>query len=171
MEYNVAHQITTHSQRPRHHMSDNNNNSDQINDGQDLDQNAEISDKKPLKLSSLTQIFQFIAPYRKQWIGALVALILTSILSLAIIKGLGIVIDEGLASGSSNLLLKTIIALFGMSLLVVVGFYVRFYLMSWLGERASADIREKVFNHLVDLHPSYFELNRSGDIMSTSNLH
>jgi len=47
-----------------------------------------------------------------------------------------------------------------------IGTYTRFYLVSWLGERVSADIRQAVFDHLITLHPSYFEENRSGEIMS-----
>merc|ERR1711965_1099096 len=52
------------------------------------------------------------------------------------------------------------------AVLMALGTYIRFYLISWLGERVSADIRTAVFSHIVDLHPSFFENNRSGDIMS-----
>ncbi|MDB4456390.1 ABC transporter transmembrane domain-containing protein, partial [bacterium] len=50
--------------------------------------------------------------------------------------------------------------------LMSIGTFTRFYLVSWLGERVSADIRTAVFNHIVTLHPSYFETNRSGEITS-----
>jgi ATP-binding cassette subfamily B protein len=53
-----------------------------------------------------------------------------------------------------------------LGLLMSIGTYARFYLVSWLGERVSADIRQAVFDHLITLHPSYFEENRSGEIMS-----
>ena len=46
------------------------------------------------------------------------------------------------------------------------GTFVRFYLVSWLGERISADIRKAVFDNIVRLHPGFFETNRSGEIMS-----
>jgi len=49
---------------------------------------------------------------------------------------------------------------------ISVGTFVRFYLVSWLGERVSSDIRSAVFRNLVQLHPGYFETNRSGEIMS-----
>ena len=49
---------------------------------------------------------------------------------------------------------------------MALGIYCRLFLISWLSERVSADIRTSVFNHLISLHPSFFELNRSGDIMS-----
>ena len=47
-----------------------------------------------------------------------------------------------------------------------MGTFSRFYLMSWIGERVSNDIRKAVFNRIVTLHPSYFEENRSGELMS-----
>jgi ATP-binding cassette subfamily B protein len=49
---------------------------------------------------------------------------------------------------------------------IAVGTFTRFYFVSWLGERISADLRAAVFNNLVGLHPSFFEENRPGEIMS-----
>jgi ATP-binding cassette subfamily B protein len=49
---------------------------------------------------------------------------------------------------------------------IAVGTFFRFYLVSWLGERVSADLRSAVFRNLVRLHPGFFEDNRSGEIMS-----
>jgi len=49
---------------------------------------------------------------------------------------------------------------------MAAGTYARHFLVSWLGERVVADLRKAVFDHIVTLHPSYFETNRSGEIMS-----
>ncbi len=49
---------------------------------------------------------------------------------------------------------------------IAVGTFFRFYLVSWLGERVSADLRRDVFQNIVRLHPGFFEDNRSGEIMS-----
>ncbi|MCL4106114.1 UNVERIFIED_CONTAM: hypothetical protein GTU68_058420 [Idotea baltica] len=49
---------------------------------------------------------------------------------------------------------------------MAVGTFIRFYLVSWLGERVSADLRLAVFNNIIGLHPGFFETNRSGEIMS-----
>ncbi len=54
----------------------------------------------------------------------------------------------------------------GVTLCIAIGTFFRFYLVSSVGERVSADIRLAVFNHVITLHPSYFETNSSGDIMS-----
>jgi len=137
---------------------------DQI-ENQAADLSDQTSDKK-LELSSLTQLLRFIAPYKLQWIGAIIALLFTAGITLGIGQGVRLVIDEGFVTGSSKQLFQAASLLFALSVLMAIGVFIRFYLMSWLGERASADIREQVFNHLVSLHPSYFETNRSGDIMS-----
>jgi len=59
--------------------------------------------------------------------------------------------------------------IFFFLLLVVglaVGTFARFYLVSWIGERVVADIRKQVFNHLINLHPGFYENNRSSEIQS-----
>src|SRR5690554_2688977 len=58
----------------------------------------------------------------------------------------------------------------GLFFVLVIGLafgsFARFYLVSWIGERVVADIRKKVFNHLIDLHPGFFEQNRALEIQS-----
>ena len=122
--------------------------------------------KEKINLSSLSQLLRFIAPYKAHWIGAIVALLFTAGITLGIGQGVRLVIDNGFVTGSPEQLFQAASLLFVMSVLMAIGVFIRFYLMSWLGERASADIRQQVFDHLVTLHPSYFETNRSGDIMS-----
>jgi len=126
----------------------------------------EGSEKKALKLSSLTQLLQFLKPYPMQVTIAIVSLLFTAGITLGIGQGVKLVIDKGFATGSIEQLSVSIKILGGLSLLMSIGVFIRFYMMSWLGERVSADIRTRVFDHLVSLHPSYFEINRSGDIMS-----
>jgi len=80
--------------------------------------------------------------------------------------GVRMLIDDGFATGSAKQLVNATIFIIIIALLMSIGTFARFYLVSWLGERVSADIRKSVFNHLLTLHPSYFEENRSGEIMS-----
>ncbi|MCL6415508.1 ATP-binding cassette domain-containing protein [Aestuariirhabdus sp. Z084] len=123
---------------------------------------------KPAKksLSVLLQLWQFVTPYRKTSIAACIALILTAGVSLSIGQGVRLLIDEGFVAQSSQALQQAVVFIVGLSLLMAIGTFTRFYLVSWLGERVSADLRKAVFNHIVTLHPSYFESNRSGEIMS-----
>jgi ATP-binding cassette subfamily B protein len=75
-------------------------------------------------------------------------------------------IDEGFAQQSIEQLQQAVLFILAITVLIAGGTFFRFYLVSWLGERVSADIRLAVFNHVITLHPSYFETNGSGDIMS-----
>lgn len=109
---------------------------------------------------------RFIAPYRWQALGALLALVVTAGITLSMGQGIRLLVDRGFMTGSPDLLNQSI----GLFLLLVlglaVGTFVRFYLVSWIGERCVADIRRQVFNHLIYLHPGFYENNRSSEIQS-----
>ncbi|SIS79651.1 ATP-binding cassette, subfamily B [Neptunomonas antarctica] len=123
--------------------------------------------KRPVKkLSTLFQLIQFMRPYRRYWLGAMVALLLTAAITLSIGQGVKGVIDNGFIAGSTEQLNQSILLLIAMSILMAAGTFIRFYLVSWLGERITADIRQAVFDNIINLHISYFETNRSGEIMS-----
>ncbi len=109
---------------------------------------------------------RFIAPYRWQAFGALLALIVTAGITLSMGQGIRLLVDKGFMTQSPHLLNQSI----GLFMLLVVGLaigtFVRFYLVSWIGERCVADIRRDVFNHLIYLHPGFYEDNRSSEIQS-----
>ncbi|MEL0660230.1 ABC transporter transmembrane domain-containing protein [Psychromonas arctica] len=116
--------------------------------------------------NSLLPIFSFIKPYKLMLSLALLALLVTAAINLSLGQAVKSVIDNGFIAGSAEQLQATILGLVFLVGLLAVGTFSRFYLMSWLGERVSADIRKAVFNRIVTLHPSYFEENRSGELMS-----
>ncbi|NQZ91838.1 MAG: ATP-binding cassette domain-containing protein [Moritella sp.] len=116
--------------------------------------------------TSLLPIFAFIKPYKLMVFYALLALLVTAAVNLSLGQGVKFVIDNGFIAGSESQLQSAIIVLVMLITLLAIGTFSRFYLMSWLGERVSADIRKAVFNQVIKLHPSYFEENRSGEIMS-----
>ncbi|MBT5387345.1 MAG: ATP-binding cassette domain-containing protein [Porticoccaceae bacterium] len=118
------------------------------------------------KMSVLLSLLQFLKPYRLRIGIFLIALVFTAMVTLSVGQGLKLVIDQGFSQQSQDHLNTAIIFILVASGLMALGTYVRFYLISWLGERVSADIRTAVFNHVVNLHPAFFETNRSGDIMS-----
>ena len=111
-------------------------------------------------------IISFLVPYTRQIMVFLLALLVTAGITLSIGQGLRLVIDQGFAGESIEGLNIAIAFIMGGAVIMALGTYVRFYLISWLGERVSADIRAAVFDHVVGLHPAFFETNRSGDIMS-----
>lgn len=74
--------------------------------------------------------------------------------------------DQGLATQSPAMLSKAVGLFFVLVIGLAIGSFARFYLVSWIGERVVADIRKQVFNHLIDLHPGFFEQNRALEIQS-----
>ncbi len=124
------------------------------------------SQKAMIKMSIFAELYKFVKPYYTQTFLFLVALVITAGVTLAIGQGLKLVIDEGFNDPSYQRLNEAVFFLITASVIMALGIYCRLFLISWLSERVSADIRTSVFNHLISLHPSFFELNRSGDIMS-----
>ena len=120
----------------------------------------------PNHRKALRLVIEFISPYRRAVVGALVALVITAGITLGLGQGLRILVDQGLATQSPENLAKAIGLFFVLVLGLAFGSFARFYLVSWIGERVVADIRKRVFNHLIDLTPSFFEQNRALEIQS-----
>jgi len=125
-----------------------------------------MSKKKKPDLSSLLALWPFVVPYRSRVVGALLALVLTALVTLAIGQGVRMIIDQGFVQQSMEQLNRAVAFTIGLAILMAIGSYARYYLVSWLGERVAADLRQRVFDHLVTMQPSYFETTRSGEIMS-----
>ncbi|QXI42001.1 ATP-binding cassette domain-containing protein [Pseudomonas wayambapalatensis] len=110
--------------------------------------------------------WQFVRPYRRQAMLALLALIVTAAITLSMGQGIRLLVDQGFMTGSAHQLNQTIALFMVLVLALAVGTFSRFYLVSWIGERCVADIRRAVFDHLIGLHPGFFEDNRSSEIQS-----
>jgi len=133
--------------------------------------NSKSTDKNRQKIktnlrSTLTILISFALPYKKTMFFAMLALVFTAGITLSIGQGLRMMIDNGFVAQSNTQLNQATLVILILALLMAGGTYIRFYLVSWLGERICADMRKAVFNHLVELHPSYYETNLSGEIMS-----
>lgn len=115
---------------------------------------------------ALSLSWRFVAPYRGRVIGALLALMFTAAITLSMGQGIRLLVDQGLATQSQAALNHSIGLFFVLVLALAVGTFSRFYLVSWLGERVVADIRRRVFDHLIDLHPGFYESNRASEIQS-----
>ncbi|AZL73190.1 ABC transporter transmembrane domain-containing protein [Pseudomonas oryziphila] len=110
--------------------------------------------------------WQFLRPYRRQALLALLALVVTAGITLSMGQGIRLLVDQGFMTGSMHQLNQTIGLFLLLVLALAVGTFARFYLVSWIGERCVADIRRAVFDHLLGLHPGFFEDNRSSEIQS-----
>ena len=118
------------------------------------------------KLGNLKAALRYLAPYRWYVIGASIALIVTASVTLSIGQGVRMVIDAGFTSGAPGMLEHSLEIFALLVALLTLGTYARFYLVSWVGERVSADLRQAVFDHLVHLHPGFFEENLPTEIQS-----
>ncbi len=133
----------------------------------DKEKQSRHKEKSPRKkLSTLLALVAFVKPYKKILVGAIIALIFTAGVSLSIGAGVRMLIDQGFSSQTMDGLGHAVIFMIWIAVMMAVGTFIRFYLVSSLGERVSADIRLAVFDHLLTLPPGYFETNRSGEIMS-----
>ena len=118
------------------------------------------------KLGQLGRIWRFVKPYRLRVAGATFAVAVAAGTVLGLGFGLRKLVDEGFASGNADLLDEAIWVLFGVVLLLAAASYTRFYLVSWVGERVVADIRRAVFDQVIRLSPAYYEVTRTGEILS-----
>ncbi len=118
-------------------------------------------------LGPLRMIWRETAKYPRQVVFALLALMVTASATLAIPAGFRMVVDRGFGPGGD---VETIGRWFRYLLLIVgvlgLGTAVRFYFVSWLGERVIADIRLKVQENLLRLSPGFFEENSPNEISS-----
>lgn len=110
--------------------------------------------------------WRFVRPYRWQALGALLALLVTAGITLSMGQGIRLLVDQGFMTQSAHLLNRSIALFMVLVLALAAGTFARFYLVSWIGERCVADIRKQVFDHLIDLHPGFYENNRSSEIQS-----
>lgn len=114
----------------------------------------------------LRWLWQFVRPYKLRLTIAVVALVMTAGLTLGLGQGVRLMVDDGFAAQSTDGLADAL-SIFGvLVVLVSIGAYFRFFMISWLGERVVADIRKQLYQHLVSLPPSFFEDNLAGEIQS-----
>ncbi len=119
------------------------------------------------KLSRLKLLWRFAAAYPVQLGCALAALFVAAVTTLAIPQGLKTVVDNGFARGSDpDAIAPFFVGFLGLVGLLGLATAVRFFFVSWIGERVVADLRTAVQRHLVTLDPVFFEENRPAEIAS-----
>ncbi|GLT21173.1 ABC transporter ATP-binding protein/permease [Zoogloea oryzae] len=111
-------------------------------------------------------LVQLLSPYRRRVFIAVIALVIAAGTMLAVGQGLRAVIDKGFSAGDPAWLDRTLATMGGLIVLLAGATYLRFYNVSWLGERVTADIRRRVFDHLLTLPPAWFEAGRTGEVIS-----
>ena len=117
-------------------------------------------------LRTVGRVARFVRPYRRQVIYAAIALLFAAAAVLALGQGLKFVVDRGFAAGNAAELDRMLAVSLGIIVVLALATYTRFYWVSWLGERVTADLRRAVFDHLLALPPGFFEITRTGEVIS-----
>ena len=124
------------------------------------------------KSAGLAALIPFVKPYRWHAMGALVLLVCAAFTTLIFPAALRELIDGGIANinnpsgGGQDALAGYFAALLGVALALAVFSSARFYMVSWLGERITADLRQAVYSRVLQQSPQFFENTPTGEVLS-----
>ncbi len=117
------------------------------------------------RVGALRALFPFFLPYQKYVVLAGIALVITASVSLLLPVAARRVVD-GFDAGAVALLDRYFMAAIGIALIFALGTGMRYYIVTRLGERVVADIREAVFSRMIGMSPAYFENLMTGEVIS-----
>ena len=122
------------------------------------------------RVRSLSGLMPFLWPYRTRIALAVLFLVLAAASTLVFPVALKSLIDQGLIAADPGervmALREHFSALFLVGAALGVFSAARFYMVSWLGERVTADLRNAVYAHVVEQSPEFFETTRTGEVLS-----
>jgi len=118
------------------------------------------------KVTPLGALKPFLIPYRAMIAAAALALIMASAATLVLPAAVRGVIDHGFSEADAANIGRYFLALIAVAAVLGVASATRFYLVTWIGERITADVRARVFDHVLWLSPSFFETTRTGEVLS-----
>ena len=121
---------------------------------------------KSRDLRQLGRLWPFLRPYRWKVVGAICAATIAASTVLALGRGIAALIDQGFGKDNSELLDHALAAIIAGTIVLASATYVRVSVVSWLGERVVADVRRAVYDHVIGLSPGFFELTRTGEVLS-----
>jgi len=131
---------------------------------------AETAAAPARKVKSLSGLMPFLRPYRGRIALAVLFLILAALSTLAFPLALKSLIDQGLVAtdpGERVMALRGhFFALFGVGAALGLFSAARFYMVTWLGERVTADLRNAVYAHVLRQSPEFFETTQTGEVLS-----
>ena len=119
---------------------------------------------------SLSGLLPFLHPYRGRIALAFLFLVLAAMATLAFPLALRSLIDGGLVKGDKGeqimAMREHFALLFGVAVALGLSSAARFYMVSWLGERVTADLRNAVYGHVLKQSPEFFETTQTGEVLS-----
>lgn len=126
-----------------------------------------MSDKASFfKTSTLRKLLPFILPYWPYGVGIILALTMAAVTLLSFGMGVKFLIDQGFTAHNQSLLSQAVLTLVCLSVLMAIASFARYYLSSVFAEKVVADLKKKIFEHLLLLSPAFFETYRVGDLLS-----
>jgi len=120
----------------------------------------------PPQIAVLPWLGSFLRPYRNRVMLAVLFLLIGSLSWLALGQGVRLLVDDGFVAGNATRLNQITLAILLVCALAAAAVFCRFYLMTWLGERVSADIRNRVYQHMLKLSPAFYSQMRTGEVIS-----
>lgn len=136
-----------------------------MTDVNEIASDADKKEKSKQVVTRLWQLWRFVKPYKLHVFGALIALIVAAGTTLWIGQAIRDLLDKGFTAGAGSLD-RVFIGLMGVVALLAVATFSRYFLVSWIGERVISDLRKAVFNHVLTLNPAFFEITRTGEVLS-----
>jgi ATP-binding cassette, subfamily B, bacterial len=117
-------------------------------------------------LHQLRRLGRYLKPYRWRLAATLVALVLAASSVLVFGVGLRYLIDGAFGHARLGALDHALEAALIVIMILALATFARAYLVTWLGERVIADLRRDVYDHVIGLSPGFFELTRTGEVLS-----
>jgi len=131
---------------------------------------TEARELKKGSLAAFRGLLPFLKPYRNRFVIAGIALVVAAASTLAIPYAFKQMIDLGFGANagvrSAAHVNEVFLALFAVATVLALATAARFYSVSWLGERVTADIRNAVYSHVVQQSPEFFETTKTGEVLS-----
>jgi ATP-binding cassette subfamily B protein len=121
---------------------------------------------KSRSLAPLRGLVPFLSPYRWTILAAAVAMLVAATATLVLpLAGRGL-IDHGFSAAKAAAVSRYFLAFLAVAAVMGLSSAVRYYFVTWIGERAIADLRKAVFGNVISLTPSFFEVTRTGEVLS-----
>ena len=131
-----------------------------------LPMSAQPERPKAKSLRPLAALLPFLRPYRGRLLIALMALVIAAGAMLALPVALRQLIDHGLSANSAATINRYFVGFLAAAIVFGAFAALRFYFVTWIGERVVADIRSTVYRRVIRMDPTFFEVTRTGEVLS-----
>ncbi len=120
----------------------------------------------PRRIRSLWRLLPYLRPYRKLIAGWLGFLALSSAATLTLPQAVRVMIDRGFTPANAAAINATFLGLFAVAAVLAIATAARYFFVSLLGERVAADLRRRLYDHLLTLDQAFYERTRTGELVS-----